>query len=209
MEHGSEEEGGDSPHGPATELSQIADDISEILDCLFRLSVSIRNPAPHDRLLKSTLTSTSHHESFDIAHAREMFPLASAELVKRLGTALSRRRQYFLYREMRHKKLSRGLEEGDKMTEDAGASTIASSIPGHLKDTKADSVQAPVVDEDQTSESGWTETTQGSLAESARPRIPPLPADAHERPFECQFCYMMVSATTTAAWTYVNPLSRP
>jgi hypothetical protein len=194
------------PLGPATELSQISADVSEILDCLFRLSVSIQNPAPHDRFKQASLTNTSHHEPFDISHAREMFPLAETALIERLGRALSRRRQYFLYREMHHKKLSRGLEEAeeDGVAEEAGVSTVASSIPQHMKQPTGDLTRPVVLDEDRMSEAGWTDTTRGSsLADGARPRIPPLPADAYERPFECPFCYMMISATTTAAWTCV------
>ncbi len=195
-----------SPPGPAaTELSQISEDISEILDCLFRLSVSIRNPAPHERFLKSSLTDTSHHEPFDLFHVLDMFPLAEPALAERLGRALSRRRQYFLYRKVRHKKFSFGLEEDDEMTEEAGVSTIASSITENMKQATSDATQPAVLDEDRLSEAGWTDTTRGSsLAEGDRPRIPPLPKDAHERPFECPFCYMMISATTTAAWTYAT-----
>lgn len=187
----------------ATELAQISADISEILDCLFRLSVSICNPAPHDRFMKSNLINTSYHEPFDISHAREMFPLAEPVLVERLGRALSRRRQYFLYREMRHSKFSRGLEEEEvEMAQEAEVSTIASSIPAHMKQVVGDATPLAVMDEDRLSETGWTDTTRGSsLVEGNGPRIPPLPADAHERPFECPFCYMMISATTTAAWT--------
>ncbi|KAK4222840.1 hypothetical protein QBC38DRAFT_400724 [Podospora fimiseda] len=32
------------------------------------------------------------------------------------------------------------------------------------------------------------------------PGVPPLPEMAHKGPFECPFCYMIISATTTKAW---------
>jgi hypothetical protein len=205
---GNDDEDNDDPApGPNTELSQISTEINSIIDCLYRISTSIRNPAPHDRFLNATRTNTSHHEPFDIAHTREMFPLATMDLTERLGRALSRRRQYFLYREMHHKKLSQGMREGGNDTvEDPGASTVASSIPGHMKESKGDlSTEVMVLHEDQISESGWTDTTRGSsLADGTRRKIPPPPADAHERPFECPFCYMVVSAPTTAAWTYAS-----
>ncbi|KAK0724606.1 hypothetical protein B0H67DRAFT_109181 [Lasiosphaeris hirsuta] len=183
-----------------TELSQIFADIVEVTDCLFRLSVSIRNPAPHDRFNKLTWASTSHYITHDTRHVQEAFPHAPAALCERLGMAVSRRRQYFAYRQKHHEKLARGLEENE---EDAGAeSTVASSIPRPMKMIVGEHNDLGVLDEDMTSEAGWTDTTYGSsMVTGDKPRVPPLPKDAHERPFECPFCYMMVSATTTRAWT--------
>ncbi|KAK3368852.1 hypothetical protein B0T24DRAFT_721905 [Lasiosphaeria ovina] len=189
-----------------TELDQISADISEVIDCLFRLSVSIQNPAPHDRFKSSTWTNIGEQAHFYISHVREKFHDGDDDCVGRLGRANAHRRQYFRYREQQHEKLAQGIDDahtGITITDDALTSTIAPSIPQQMKNV-IPSEKGPqgldVIDEDKVS-IGWTETTVGSsLVARDRPRIPPLPKDSAERPFECPYCYMMISATTTRAW---------
>jgi hypothetical protein len=189
--------------GDETELSQISSNVTEVIDCLFRLSVSIRNPAPHDRFKRANWVDKIHFEQFDVAHVREAIPSVATAHAERLGKAITRRRQYFAYRQSHHKKLAHGLEGAPAGEDAAIASTVASSIPQYLKTTESRGLG--VIDEDMASETGWTETTIGSALEPGeRPKIPPLPDEGYERPFECPFCYTMISATTTRAWTYVN-----
>ena len=185
-----------------TELSQIFTDIMEIVDCLFRLSISIRNAPPHDRFKKGHLINTSHFEASDIRHVHEMFPSAPSSLTELLGKAISRRRQFFKYRELHHKKLASGLEDSDNM-EDTGASTVASSLPVEMRPgfSGPENADMDVLDEDVASESGWTDTTCGlSTAERAGSKIPPLPKESGERPFECPFCFTIISVSSTKAW---------
>jgi hypothetical protein len=189
-----------------TELSQISSSTSEMLDCLFRLSVSIRNPAQHDRFKKAARVNLSHYENFDIAHVREAVPMIPSAYAERLGKAITRRREYFAYRESHHRKLAQGIE-GANPDDNATVveSTVASSIPNHLRLTGADLAEQIVIDEDRRSETTGTETTVDSMfAAGERGKIPPLPRDAHERPFVCPFCKDMISATTTRAWAYVS-----
>ncbi|CAJ0548531.1 Ff.00g021440.m01.CDS01 [Fusarium sp. VM40] len=77
----------------ASELPQILISIAESINCLFRLSVSINNPFPHDRLTDVSSADTSYFESFDIDHVRKTFSTASDAIIERLGKANSRRRQ--------------------------------------------------------------------------------------------------------------------
>ena len=195
----------------ATELDQISSDISEVIDCLFRLSVSIRNPAPHDRFKRSMWTDTAGQAHFYVEHVRERFRDADEDLANRLGRANAHRRQYFRYREQHHEKLARGIDDTHFLTtaDDAVTDTIASSIPRQMKidGLTGEEGRAPdTIDEDKAS-TGWTETTIASSLVAGgrdRPRIPPLPKDATSRPFECPYCYMMISATTTLAWRSVT-----
>ncbi|KAL8806059.1 MAG: hypothetical protein Q9182_001591 [Xanthomendoza sp. 2 TL-2023] len=93
---------------PGTELEEIERAISSYLSILYRVSIIIRrNPAPHDRLIKSAKIDTSFYEFFDQRHVLEKFPTANPLLVERLGKAISRRRKYFKYRELHRQKLSR------------------------------------------------------------------------------------------------------
>ncbi|KAK3388381.1 hypothetical protein B0T20DRAFT_365211, partial [Sordaria brevicollis] len=192
----------------ATELSQIIVEASEIINCLFRLSVSIHNPAPHDRFRRSALTDTSHFEAFDTAHIRHKFPSADEGIVKQLGKANSFRRQFFRYREEHHQKLARGLPDeredteqpGRDDTKTVGVTTVASSLPQHLKTANFD---GPGLEScDARSEAGRTETSfaPSSVLDGGRSRIPSMPEEAGRGPFECPFCYRMVQVDTTQEW---------
>ncbi|KAK4183036.1 hypothetical protein QBC35DRAFT_394743 [Podospora australis] len=191
--------GSDFIEGYRTELSQISTGIAEVIDCLFRLSESIRHPAPHDRFKARGEISTLAIAPHDIAHVKEKFPSADDEVLTRLGFSNACRRQYLWYREDHHKKLAAGLEAS--VAEDAGISTIASSIPQQAKSMEgAASPTEALVEEDQRSDSDMTQTSYGSFDMDGRPKVPPLPSSAHSGPFECPLCFMIISATTTQAW---------
>lgn len=187
---------------PDTELGQISRDIVEVVNCLLRLSVSIRNPAPHDRFAAWATTDMSHYEQFDTQHVKSKFGSTINEaLATRLGKAISRRRQYFRYRESHHAKLSHGLEEDVKGGE--LESTVASSIPLQMKDTsqKEPTSQMQILDEDTRSDTGVSETSFASSAPgTAKIRLPSLPKESEKGPFECPFCFMMISATNSISW---------
>jgi hypothetical protein len=186
---------------PDTELGQIAVDVVDVVNCLLRLSVSIRNPAPHDRFVASAPTETSYYEPFDVQHVRSKFGgTINEDLAIRLGKAISRRRQYFKYREAHHAKLCQGLDPDKPVPADA-ASTIASSIPRELKDRDRANDSMGVVNEDARSDGGVSETSfASSIAEAAKLRVPLLPKEAEKGPFECPFCFMMITATNSVSW---------
>lgn len=182
-----------------SELAQIMMEIISIIDCLFRLSISVQNPAPHDRFRAAT-TADASYEPFDIAHVRAKFSHASNAVVERLGKANAHRRQYFRYREDHHRKLASGL--GTDI--DAGKSTVASSIPTRLKtNSGGDAASFGVLYEDQRSDTGYSQTSFATSAApdlSERLRVPSIP-DAHTGgPFECPFCLMIISVSTKSAW---------
>jgi hypothetical protein len=183
---------------PATEMAQIAQNVSDVINCLLRLSVAIRNPAPHDRFTTSASIDTSHYEHFDIQRVKDKFSGIEPFLADRLGRAISRRRQYFKYRETHHLKLAQGLDSREQHEVE---STVASSLPRHAK---IDGFSLGAVDEDGVSDSGVTQTSLvSSNADSGKLRIPPLPKEAENGPFECPFCYMMIIASNSVSWKSV------
>lgn len=191
----------DDTDSPGTELGQIAiEGVADVVDCLLRLSRTIRNPAPHDRYAKSQTAETSHFEPFDIQHVQSKFPTIELWLAERLGKGISRRRQYLRYRESHHSKLSHGLDDPEDTNGECNE-TIASSIPLHLKDN----VVATTILEDDRSDAGASQTSYAStsMGDPEALRIPPLPEEAHRGPFQCCFCYMIIVAATRAAWKYV------
>ncbi|KAL7936009.1 hypothetical protein V8C35DRAFT_296599 [Trichoderma chlorosporum] len=182
---------------PTTEMEQIASNVPDTINCLLRLSVAIRNPAPHDRFVAAVPIDESHYESFDIQHVQAKFPKIDSFLAQRLGKAISRRRHYFRYRESHHSKLSHGLDLIDQAD---GKSTIASSIPGYAKDTGMNNALS-AINEDAVSDSGISQTSfASSVADTEGIRIPPLPKSAESGPFECPFCYMIIIAANRTSW---------
>ncbi|KAF6830428.1 hypothetical protein CPLU01_07354 [Colletotrichum plurivorum] len=199
-ESDSRDDEGDSgshcPHPFESEYSQILSDVLETINCLFRLSITIKNPSSHDRFMNSAATDASHFEKFDIQHVRMKFPLASESIIERLGKALSRRHQYFKYRERHHERLAHGLDEDEV----DGKSTAASSLPQHLKESST-TAAVQVIDEDHDSISGFSQTSFAtSAADSDRRRIVDLPKEAQEGPFPCKFCHMVVSVGSRHSW---------
>ncbi|KAL5595010.1 hypothetical protein FOVSG1_008699 [Fusarium oxysporum f. sp. vasinfectum] len=178
-----------------SEPSQIFAAIVEDINCLLRLSVSIHNPSPHDRFKNACLTDTSGYEPFDVQHVCNKLSKAPKPIAERLGKAISRRRQYFKYRELHHDKLASGLELDDK---DQMQSTVASSLPKKLN------VNEPISLEEDGNDASDTGRSQTSWATSAaspeRRKIPPLPVGAGNGPFECPFCFMMVSIASGNHW---------
>ncbi|KAL8934151.1 MAG: hypothetical protein Q9216_006048 [Gyalolechia sp. 2 TL-2023] len=90
-----------------TELEQIQHSMTSFLSNLYQISIIVRkNPANYDRTVRSAKIDTSFYEYYDKRHVQEKFPRASEDLVRRLGTAISKRRKYFKYREQHRQKLS-------------------------------------------------------------------------------------------------------
>lgn len=95
-----------------------------------------------------------------------------------------------------------GLDFDSSKTELGIQSTIASSIPEALKGTGSIARGFESIDEDQRSDSGFTQTsiTTSATGDSARLQIPPIPKQASKGPFECPFCFMMISLSRKGAW---------
>ena len=93
-------------------------DITHIITCLYKLSITIQNPAPKERLHKIASINVSYFKDWDIRHINEKFcPAAEGDfrvaeyLSERLGKANTRRRQLLMYFEAHHKKLAKHIDD--------------------------------------------------------------------------------------------------
>ncbi|XPS80470.1 hypothetical protein M3J09_012423 [Ascochyta lentis] len=202
------------------ELSQLLSNLSEINTCLMRLSISIRNPAPHDQFKESKHINFSHYETFDIDHVQAKYPHASPFLFFRLGKAISRRRQFLRYREDHRKKYEHGLtshtsqrpafvqseEECNSHRQPSTVataseehpSTVASSLPWAVKNINS----IEELDEHDDLVERLSQTSYAlSTGDSTKLRPPPLPSTACTgQPFECTVCFRIVLVQDTLAW---------
>ncbi|KAK4236283.1 hypothetical protein C8A03DRAFT_17048 [Achaetomium macrosporum] len=208
---------------PEMRISRLYADIREITDCLLRLSVAIANPAPHERFRKFGAEDISYREPHDIAYVRDKFPRMNPEMATMLGKAITRRRQFFRYRQAHHEKLAAGLEESSVLEptaeEERGApterfsETIASTLPEHIKAMTDPDLRNDVIDEDNRSDTAASVTSYATSAgfvageaDIAPPlRVPgdPLRPGAMFGKFECPYCHRIISASTRAAWKHV------
>jgi hypothetical protein len=93
-----------------TELEYAFLDISHVITCLYRFSVTLRQPTPRDRFQKAAAIDVSHFEPFDIQHAMNKFPEAPKYLYERLGRSNTRRRQLLRYQKKHHDKIARFVD---------------------------------------------------------------------------------------------------
>ncbi len=94
-----------------TELQQLHEEVANIIDCLYQLSMLIRKPAQHDLLVGSRIGDKAEFEFYDKEHVRNLYPGTEEQISQRLGRAITRRRKYLNYRERHHRKLEKGIEE--------------------------------------------------------------------------------------------------
>ena len=120
-------------------LEQAAGEVHEIINCLLRFSMALRNPARHDLTRQSATSSAVHFQPHYTDYVKTKYESAPDYLVRRLGKATSAHRQYFQYRENHHNKLGEGLDDDheEASQSEKRPSTLASSLPnlGQLAST--------------------------------------------------------------------------
>jgi hypothetical protein len=228
---------------PASELEDTLYDITHVITCLYEFSITIRNPAPRDRLEKCSSIDVSHFEPFDIQHVSHKFPSAEMYLVERLGKANTRRRQLLRYHEKHHHKIAHQPVNnaiptslpallGDKKknyqedvaqgVENATAEALVQlKGPGTVttarKTQTTVSTYVPREQDTQLDACSDTDHSETSYASSANPaggrhliQVPPPPDQDNafdRKPFECPYCYAIISVSGAKSWMYVCALS--
>jgi hypothetical protein len=180
-----------------TPVSEAIAEIHDVITCLLRFSMTLRSPGRGDQRRNDPEGVAEAFVAHDTEHVRAKFPEAPDYLIKRLGKALSRHRQYFRYRREHQAKLYEGLDDGDTAAWEM-PSTIATSLPGVSLSANASS-RLPTESE---TESNYTVTSyQGTMTGDAILRFPPWPVDAQNgSPFECPICFGIVVAETEISW---------
>lgn len=163
-----------------------------------RMSIAIRDPAPHNQLAH-TITmdmDKSYHEPYDIQHVEAKFGGLAPYLINRLGRATSSRRQYLAYREKHCQKLSKGIEKlgyEESKTEHTTNSTEATPLPS--------TNQATGIGLSNDGDGTLSQTSYAPTQQDATLRTPRLPKQAYKgEPYECPLCFSLVTIYKKAAW---------
>ena len=200
------------PSDPTTELNQLFLAIKETLGNLFKLSYLIHSPSPRDRYAQ-TASIASYSESYDVNHVWQQYPHIRSKdwLLRRLGKANARRRQFFRLRETQHETMTQlyippieNVIEWVESMQPGSASNTASTL---VSTTLASSSQLTTdytpsynsEDDEARSESSYG--TSLNSEENHSQRIPPPPKESmNRRPFECQYCYNTVIVRDAGSW---------
>jgi hypothetical protein len=177
-----------------SEIQEIHEGLVATIGQLYQMSMLIRKPSYHDRLIGMKKLDSEPFQFWAKSHTAEKYPNADSLVIDRISSAMARQRAVLKYRERHHEKLSQGINP-----EDDGKSTI-------LSETVVTDVfnEIPSQINDLISEAGVSETSYGgSLLDgsgSGAPRIPKLPKGAEEGPFECPYCFYIITVRDKRAW---------
>jgi hypothetical protein len=212
------------------EESELLQEIGACITRLFRVSGLIRQAAPTDRFAKALSKSWLQFiDQFDIAHVSAKFPKleGSQWLVKRLGRAITRRRQYLSYVQHHRDKLggTHSAHSGpvvskpqalsakqlpivkplllDSASRPSTHNTKASTLaPGRITPQMLTAEQESDPDDDARSYTTVSRSVDGEHESSTLARIPKL-ADMHmgaKKEIECPFCFRMKRFRNERVW---------
>jgi hypothetical protein len=181
-----------------TEIQQLHRDIVETIHHLYRMSMIIRTPAHHDRLLRTDKLDAQPFKHWAHNHASNKYPLADARVLECVSSAMALQRAILKYRERHHAKLSQNLDdvnEGDRKST-VLSETVVTDICHDLPPGSNDLISVADTSETQTSYAG-------TLINGTGATIPPLPKEgASKNPFECPYCFLIISVRDTRAWAH-------
>ena len=206
---------------PSTELEELLKSSSDTISGLFRISVLVKSATSRDRYAKAAKAQGEPFDTqFDISHVGHKFPLVHKThwLEKRLGKAITERRQYLRYCRQHRDRLDTQYKATDirqsvpvRNPAEESSQAIKSQIqslrpPSSFAITTASTLVVKTFesleefpDEVQSQTSYATSINEDESGD--RLRVPPLPNEAvRGLPFECPYCWAPQLIKTRRAW---------
>jgi hypothetical protein len=241
------DEESDSEDDLGSETQQLFATIVDVIDNLYKLSIHIRNPKARTNHSKAAtfkaidketgVNLVLQYEHFDIEHTRNVFhelrkelpkkvqeQKANDRLIERLGKAITKRRQQFMYWERHRAKLAANtrLEDGPQVDQ-YKLDSETKSKPERVKQIIDRGAERSIVTKTAftattatlfTPKENFPEDGQSiiSVATTARGLdgrrvdLPPPPKQAKkEKDFECPYCYTICPSRYLheRSWRYV------
>ncbi|KAJ5207885.1 Zinc finger C2H2 [Penicillium cf. viridicatum] len=160
-----------------TEMQSIYHALRDTINNLFQMSMLIRQPAQHDRLLGTKRSDAVSYEQFDQRYVSDKYPQAGEDISKRLGLAISQRRAVMQYH-----------GQSAKLSD-----TIATEFV-EVSPAANDNLELLTV----ASQTSYAQTILNG-AEGAV--LPSPPKDSANRaPFECPYCFIIITIANRRAW---------
>ncbi|KAL4929581.1 uncharacterized protein BDV17DRAFT_58225 [Aspergillus undulatus] len=178
-----------------TEVQQIYQNLVDVIDHLYRMSMAIRKPVRHDQLSGTRAIDATSFAPWATQHVSHKYPAANTALLHRLGNAMARQKAVLKYRERHRAKLTQGIDDYPE-TESNPSETLAteSHKPGdqfHFLDS--------------LSEAGSSTTSYADTLMDGRGgdgiSVPPPPRESWDRkPFECPYCFIIITIKDRKDW---------
>lgn len=180
-----------------TEIQSIYHALRDTINNLFQMSMVIRQPAQHDRLVGTKRSDAVFYEKFDQLHVTAKYPQAGEDILKRLGLAISQRRAVMRYRERHRTKLGQGLNQVIEDQTDGQSAKLSDTVATEF-------VEVPPVAKDNlelltvASQTSYAQTILNGVEGTV---LPPPPKDSADgAPFECPYCFVIITITNRTAW---------
>lgn len=216
---------------PTSELQELFESAAETITSLFKLSIIIRNATSRDRYARAmAATKEPLHDLFDISHVGHKFPHVHKTpwLEKRLGKAITQRRQYLKYCREHHDRLAREIKHNEEdqyssqkksrsemLTRELPQPNIEGTTDIEIKPTSTLNLTAAstlatsllnrtieLSDEDRSLTS--YATSLGDDTDSHKLNVPPLPEEAARgMPFQCPYCWSIQMLKNENSWRLV------
>lgn len=184
----------DDSNGTMT-TQEAYESLVEKISLLFDISMAVRRPAHHDRLIGTEKGDAEPFKFHFRQHVSQKYPKAHDLLVDHVSSAMARQRAVLKYRERHHQKLSQGmLMEDDGNGSVQLSETLATTF---IQEAGRDICTDPTSD----SEASATSYARSLLASGERLAVPPFPKEAaHQAPFQCPYCYFIITVKDRYAW---------
>lgn len=175
------------------------DQIKSTIDRLMRLSLTVRNPASFEQFKIRAPELVDYFVASDLDHVQNKFPKLHEEVKERLGKALTHRRLFFRYREQHNSRLNAGMEDESHAIESrSGVTTEASWQPKDMSEAEGD-----FLSKDNISDISVTSYAPSS-AESGELRVPRIPPEYVDGPFQCPYCWLHIVMEDRYHWKSVS-----
>ncbi|KAJ5776374.1 uncharacterized protein N7511_001385 [Penicillium nucicola] len=185
----------DSESESSSEIQEIHQGLVDTINQLYQISMIIRKPAQHDRLIGTKTLDSEPFQFWAKQHISNKYPNADALVIDRISSAMARQRAILKYRERHRAKLSQGISSENDSKSAILSETIVTDvlkeIPGQVSDMASDAGVS------ETSYGGTLLEGTGAVA----PKIPPIPKGGLEkRCFECPYCFYIITVQDRKAW---------
>ncbi|OQE06358.1 hypothetical protein PENVUL_c018G03184 [Penicillium vulpinum] len=179
-----------------TDIQVLYQSLRNIINLLFRISMAIRRPADHDRLLGVKIKNASFFEPWAQQHVSHKFPHADENTTQRLSAAMARQKAVLKYFERHKAKLSKGLASTGETESNYLSETVATEMA--LAD---DMDQLQFLETHSTSGVSQTSYAPSMFTANESLSIPNAPKEsADNNPFECPYCCLMITIRNTQDW---------
>lgn len=188
-----------------SEIEELRQSTANIVRCLFRMAMLVRNPAQHDLLLGAKAADVTAFARYDYNHARDKFPEADPALVSRLANAITRRRKYLRHRKSRTAKLTSEIEDTSRNIPESQIqddSTSDSDVYAVSDTVSTDTAAWSAMFQDEDSQAGDSQTSYSTSSVIGSSVTIPSPPKVSENgaPFDCPYCYSTLITHNTRSW---------